>query len=414
MAFELLSYITQFQPFSITMQAMRILAIDTGSSSGGLAALEDKRLLGHVFTNDRDDYSSRFFRELDALTAAIGLSVGDFDAYAVVAGPGSFTGLRVGLTAVKAWAEVHRKPIASVSGLHAVAAQVAGPDGFVAAVMDGRRGQVFGAVFRKTGERLEWVGEEVVMNPAEFVAEVTARIGAVSGKHRIVFASPAPELIREAVASSPFRDSIVEKVSSDLAPWVGKLAFDVADERELVDALSLDANYVRRSDAESYWKDTAAPRAKTVITIRHLTSEDARDISLLEPLCPEAPRWGEAGYRQIGSNGIEGWAAVNRGTLTGFVVVRVAADEMEILNLMVNPSARRQKIASRLIAAAYAHAEKAGVKRIYLEVRESNAKARAFYLAQGFEEHGRRKNYYAEPAEDALTLGKKLNSDNTR
>src|SRR5580704_11560547 len=207
MAFELLSYITQFQPFSITMQAMRILAIDTGSSSGGLAALEDKRLLGHVFTNDRDDYSSRFFRELDALTAAIGLSVGDFDAYAVVAGPGSFTGLRVGLTAVKAWAEVHRKPIASVSGLHAVAAQVAGPDGFVAAVTDGRRGQVFGAVFRKTGERLEWVGEEVVMNPAEFVAEVTARIGAVSVKHRIVFASPAPELIREAVASSAFRDS---------------------------------------------------------------------------------------------------------------------------------------------------------------------------------------------------------------
>lgn len=397
--------------FCITIQGMRILAVDTSSPSGGVAAFEDKRLLGHVFTNERDDYSARFFRELSNLMREIGLSVSDFDAYAVVAGPGSFTGLRVGLTAVKAWAEVHGKPIAPVSGLQAVAAQAAGQEEFVAAVLDGRRGQVFGALFRKSDERLDWVGEEVVINPEEFVAEVSARMAAIAGKHQVIFASPVPELLHDALASSALRDCPVQQVSSDLAPWVGRLAFDFAEEGELVDALSLDANYIRRSDAQSYWEDSVALAAKTATTIRSLTGDDARDLALLEPLCPEAARWGEAGYRQIGSNGMEGWAAVIGGNLAAFVIVRSAADEMEILNLMVSPNARRRKIASRLVSEVYAHAAKQGVKRIYLEVRESNAKARAFYFALGFEELSRRKGYYSEPTEDALALGKKLADD---
>src|SRR5580693_8394956 len=113
MAFELLSEIVQYCTFSSKMHPMRILAIDTSSPTGGTAAFEDKRLLGHVFTSDRDDYSVRFFRELSVLLHEIGLRVGDFDIYGVTAGPGSFTGLRVGLTVVKAWAEVHKKQIAA-------------------------------------------------------------------------------------------------------------------------------------------------------------------------------------------------------------------------------------------------------------------------------------------------------------
>jgi tRNA threonylcarbamoyladenosine biosynthesis protein TsaB len=411
MAFELLSEIVQYCTFSSKMHPMRILAIDTSSPTGGTAAFEDKRLLGHVFTSDRDDYSVRFFRELSVLLHEIGLRVGDFDIYGVTAGPGSFTGLRVGLTVVKAWAEVHKKQIAAVSGLQAVAAQADDASEYVAAVLDGRRGQVFGGLYRKAGERLELVGEEGVMNPAEFVVEVSQRMGASHPENRVVVVSPEPELFREALLGSALRDAPLQKVSSDLAPWIGRLAYQQALEGELVDALSLDANYVRRSDAESYWKDTGATPAKSEATIRPLTSADAAAISELEKLCPEAPRWGESGYLQVGSNGVQGWAAVSGGSPVGFLVVRVAADEMEILNLMVNPNARRRKIATRLLAGAYSHAAEHNVRRIFLEVRESNAAARAVYGLHGFTEQGRRKRYYSDPVEDALAMSKDFRSD---
>lgn len=241
---------------------MLVLAIDTSSPAGGIAVLEDKRLLGHVFTGSQDDYSTRFFPELKTLLDDLKLSVAEFDIYAVTAGPGSFTGLRVGLTTVKAWAEVHGKPVAPVSGLQAVAAQASGATECVAAVLDGRRGQIFGGLYRRNGGDLEPIGEEVVMRAREFLTDVYSRLPRIRAARNSIAAisvvSPEPQLFGGALESSVLAGVDVEKVSADLAPWIGQLAFDLARRGELVDALSLDARYVRRSDAESYWKDTSA------------------------------------------------------------------------------------------------------------------------------------------------------------
>jgi ribosomal-protein-alanine N-acetyltransferase len=92
----------------------------------------------------------------------------------------------------------------------------------------------------------------------------------------------------------------------------------------------------------------------------------------------------------------------------GFVLVRAVADEMEIMNLAVDPDSRLQGIARRLLADAIDEVRRADVKRVYLEVRESNSAARAFYSSAGFVEQGRRKNYYSHPAEDALLLALRL------
>jgi tRNA threonylcarbamoyladenosine biosynthesis protein TsaB len=241
---------------------MRVLAVDTSTASGGIAALEDKRLLGHVFTSSTEDYSTRLYPELNALLAEVKMRVEDFDVYAVTAGPGSFTGLRVGLTTVKAWAEVHGKRVAPVSGLQAVAAQASGTTEYIAAVLDGRRGQIFGGLYRRNDGELEPVGDEVVMTAGEFLTDVYSRLPRVREARNAIagltFASPEPRLFSAVLASSVLAGAKGETVSADLAPWVGRLAFDLARRGELVDALSLDAHYVRRSDAESYWQDAKA------------------------------------------------------------------------------------------------------------------------------------------------------------
>src|ERR1700680_504828 len=83
---------------------MLVLAIDTASPGGGLAILEDSRILGVVSTQVEETYSSRLFRHLEFLLSETRLELCSMDLFAVAAGPGSFTGLRVGLTAVKGWA----------------------------------------------------------------------------------------------------------------------------------------------------------------------------------------------------------------------------------------------------------------------------------------------------------------------
>ena len=87
----------------------------------------------------------------------------------------------------------------------------------------------------------------------------------------------------------------------------------------------------------------------------------------------------------------------------GMVLVRVAADEAEILTLAVAPGARRRGLGRRLMQAAAAQAREVGASRLFLEVSSRNAAARALYQSQGFTQAGRRRRYYADGS-DALVL----------
>jgi tRNA threonylcarbamoyladenosine biosynthesis protein TsaB len=196
-------------------------------------------------------------RDTKELLDRASISFEQIDLFAVDAGPGSFSGLRVGLTTVKAWAEVWRRPVAAVSGLEAMATQVsrlAAPDSLVAAVMDARRGQVFGGVFRSprdgSGE-LDPIGEEVVATADEFLELLRPQLGGGSGS---VIACVLPEVIRPAFERQDLGCCRIEVVSNVLAPFIGQLGYAKALRGDVVDALHLDANYIRRSDAEMNWK----------------------------------------------------------------------------------------------------------------------------------------------------------------
>jgi tRNA threonylcarbamoyladenosine biosynthesis protein TsaB len=242
-------------------RGMLILAVDTTTSAGSLAVLRDSALLGVLGTTCDDPYSARLFRQIEFLLAELRLKLGDFDLYAVGTGPGSFTGLRVGLTAVKAWAEVHAKPIAPVSALEAVAAQSRrmGERCLLAPVVDARRGQVYGGLYDSAAEKaVGWrCGDDVVMSFAEYMREVASRARG-RGVHLV---TTTPALLKERVAEYATEQAQgkeawwleLEVVSSVLAPVIGRVGLWRARRGEVVDALALDAHYVRRSDAELLW-----------------------------------------------------------------------------------------------------------------------------------------------------------------
>jgi tRNA threonylcarbamoyladenosine biosynthesis protein TsaB len=218
-----------------------------------------------VGTSTAEPYSSRMFRQLEFLLQELSVRMNDFDLFAAAIGPGSFTGLRVGLTAVKGWAEVYGKPIAAVSNLEAVAAQSRLAVPRLLSVLDARRGQIYFGLYKRIGSRekedLLLEGPERVGNPAELLEQVESGF---LGQD-LVIVTPVPELLK--IASSPCETKQVaarpglvriEQVSAALAPHIGRCGLRHAAEGRLTDPLQLDANYVRRSDAEGHWKASTA------------------------------------------------------------------------------------------------------------------------------------------------------------
>lgn len=229
---------------------MLILALDTSSLSGSVAALRDETLLGVVSTRGLENYSSRLFRHLDFLLQDLSLGLKDFDLFAVSAGPGSFTGLRVGLAAAKGWAEVYSKPVAGISALEAVAAQSPSRAPILVPVLDARRSQFYFGVYRNSPDARTLEGDERVATPDEFVGA----IGGYSAEGSITIIAADSSLLRDVMPRLDPALVQLDLISCVLAPTIGRLGFERARRGALSDSLALDANYVRRSDAELNWK----------------------------------------------------------------------------------------------------------------------------------------------------------------
>ena len=230
-----------------------ILAIDTSGRQGSLAVMRDQGVLAVTGGVSDEPYASRLFSDLKIVLGDSKIRLEEIDLLAVATGPGSFTGLRVGLTAVKAWAEVFGRPIAAVSGLEAVAEQAGATDRLLVPVMDARGGKLFGAIYRrheKSTSQLQLLGEEVVLTSQELFSWVARE----TGGDLLLFLSPAVAAVGSALAASPLAGALLEGVSGDLAPSIGRLGYARALRGELVDPLTLEANYVRRSDAEVNWR----------------------------------------------------------------------------------------------------------------------------------------------------------------
>ena len=125
---------------------MKLLAIDTARREGSIALLRDSEVVAEVLLGEGPGFGETLFQAIEGLLAEHSLALSDLDCYAAATGPGSFTGIRVGLVAAKARAETNRKPIVGVSNLRALASTARG-DGVRVPVLDARRGGLFAGFY---------------------------------------------------------------------------------------------------------------------------------------------------------------------------------------------------------------------------------------------------------------------------
>jgi len=230
---------------------MRLLAVDTSSRDASVAIMVEECMAALVAPRDNEQHSVALFRSIEQALNQTGMGLNELDAYGVTTGPGAFTALRVGLSVIKALAEVSGKPVAAVSALEAVC-EIAKADGLLVPVVDAYRGQVFGGLFEKSNGEVVSRGRERVMSLEEFLAslvevKVEAADCTLIGPHLSCWAT--------LIAESAFSRSRQENTSPVLAEAVGRCARRRLARGEGVDALHLEANYVRRSDAELLWKE---------------------------------------------------------------------------------------------------------------------------------------------------------------
>lgn len=212
-----------------------VLALDTTGECASIALVRGGRVIEEVALESPDGFAHVLFQEIESLLVRHRVKIEDIDLFASASGPGSFTGVRIGLTAVKGLAEASGKPAAAVSNLRAVASFGSKP--LRAAVIDARRGEIYGAVY---DEALELAVEEVVMPLDLWLA-----------------ALPPGEIEVVAGGSMHIQEGWTQAPRA-LAAAVGRIA---AAHPELArDPAEIDANYVRRSDAELLWRESPADR----------------------------------------------------------------------------------------------------------------------------------------------------------
>jgi len=176
---------------------MNILALDTSSRTIGLAIMTEETVLYEIHLNVGKDHSSVLLPELDRALQSLSFGVEDIDLFAVTIGPGSFTGIRIGLSTVKGFVLCHDKPLIGVSVLEALAHNVCAEDMPICPVLNGPMGDIYTALYRyRTESGFSCLLPDQIMKPQSLPAHIQEPVlligeGAVAKRDELMGLLPA-------------------------------------------------------------------------------------------------------------------------------------------------------------------------------------------------------------------------------
>ena len=388
---------------------MLVLALDTATRAGSVALVRDGTAAAMAGDGART-HGERLPAELLDFLARHGATLNDVTHLAVIAGPGSFTGLRVGIATVQGLAFASNLPVIAVPTLDACASGWldSGRRAEVfAACLDGHRGEVFLAAF-DLHDAATFDAARVLVEPIAAPAPLAAATLARAARGRAV------TLVGEAVDHhlDAFRAACpgiaLDVPAMTLAEAAARLAARHPERAAAPHAIK--PVYIRRTDAEIA-RDRNQDRSAS-IDVTQFTIERAEPTTNLEavaalqrltftnPWGADAMRW-ELEHTDVARLYL---LRGPDGVLVGYCACWLVFDELHINSLAIDPAWRRRGLARHLLAAAFEDAAARGATSATLEVRRSNDAARGLYEGLGFRVEGTRRDYYQNPREDGLIL----------
>ena len=230
---------------------MRILALDSSGLVASVAILEEETLLAEYTINHKKTHSQTLLPMLDEIIRMTETDLSEIDAIAVAAGPGSFTGLRIGSATAKGLGLALNKPLVSVPTLEGLAANLWGCKEYICPMMDARRKQVYTGIYRFDREGLQVVEDQMAC-PVEKILEICRQRG-----EAIVFLGDGVPVYQDIIEST--RENMKEKPDWTFAPAhlnrqragaLGRLALDYLRQGRQETAADHAPVYLRKSQAE--------------------------------------------------------------------------------------------------------------------------------------------------------------------
>lgn len=230
---------------------MYILAIDSATPVAGVALVKDDKLLAERFVNFKKTHSETLMPMVDQVLGECEITVQDLTALAVTIGPGSFTGLRIGLAAAKGLSLATARPLVGISTLEVMAHNIVFSDSLVCPLLDARKQEVYTAFYDVTGIYPLRLTEEMACSPAEMAERALAQ-AKISRKNKITLLGDG-----YAPYADFFRDYFQERLGVPpahlmlpRAAALGSLAALRVGQRDFDDAFNLRPVYIRLSEAE--------------------------------------------------------------------------------------------------------------------------------------------------------------------
>ncbi|MDD6762045.1 MAG: tRNA (adenosine(37)-N6)-threonylcarbamoyltransferase complex dimerization subunit type 1 TsaB [Clostridiales bacterium] len=218
---------------------MKILAVDTSAFPASAAVTDGEYILGEYVIRNQRKHSQNIMPMVDSLLDGLGMDISEIDVFAVTVGPGSFTGLRIGISTVRAFAQAMGKPVVGISTLEALAYNFAGACVTVVPMLDARRDEVFTAAYN---------GGETILKPCVMTVGEAAELFADSGA--IYTGDGAVKHREEILAADPTAVIASPNLCEVRASAAAAAAYKKAENGEGVNYNEIQPVYLRKSQAE--------------------------------------------------------------------------------------------------------------------------------------------------------------------
>lgn len=228
---------------------MNTLTIDTSTIVASVAILNEEKLVGEVIINHQKKHSEKLMIAIDHLLIDGGFSIRDIDVFGIVSGPGSFTGLRIGMATVKGFAQALNKPVIGVSTLESLAMNIPFADGFICPILDAQRNQTYTGVFHFQDGQLK-------RDLADSVMEIDDLITFLKTQNENIYflGDGLPRFSKILLEACPESRSVPNYLNMNRASSAGALVLERALKGETSHYLDVEPYYIRPSYAEEHKK----------------------------------------------------------------------------------------------------------------------------------------------------------------
>ena len=377
---------------------MKVLSIDTSSKIASIAIIEDGRVLDEMHVLSEEEHSQTLMRMIEKMFNDNNMDLDEIDLIGCSRGPGSFTGIRIGIATAKAFSDAKNIPLIGIDSLEALAYSVViekeNNDCEILAMINAKNDNVYAATYLVNNGKLNMVKNAEIMNLTETVSYIDFK------RQVFIVGCEDEDSIRRLIQAEASSERAISgndcsfEFVKDTIPTAASIGIAAYEKYKngVVDEIIIPL-YLRKPQAE---RNLFQVDEKTIVTEMAITDKEF----IIDNYDKFSSSWDIKAFKSDADDSKYFVSKIDT-EVFGYISYRVVLDEVEIMNVVTREDARNMGIASSLLSYLIRNVD---ASTFNLEVNENNKVAIKIYKKFGFMEVGERKNYYNNGKENAILM----------